>query len=62
MDTLKISNVSRFFSLLLLYEKPRHGYELLVEVGKGTGQRQSAGQVYPFLRALQKQKLIIIEA
>ncbi len=60
MKQLKVTNLSRFFALLLLYEKPRHGYELLKETGKGLGKKQSAGQVYPFLRTLQKQGYVII--
>ncbi|MBU1197456.1 PadR family transcriptional regulator [Candidatus Micrarchaeota archaeon] len=61
MPELKVSNFSRFFALLLLYEKPRHGYELLKEVGHRLGQRQSAGQVYPFLRTLQRRHYVSVE-
>ena len=60
MKELKVTNLSRFFALLLLYDKPRHGYELLKETGKGLGKKQSAGQVYPFLRLLQKQGYVSV--
>ncbi len=61
MTELKVSNFGRFSALLLLYEKPRHGYELLKQVGEQLGRRQSAGQIYPFLRALQRQHLVSVE-
>lgn len=57
---MRVTNFGRFFALLLLYDKPRHGYEVLKVVGAGLGRRESAGQVYPFLGALQKRRYVVV--
>ncbi len=49
---LKVNNLARLSTLLLLLEKPRHGYELFSEVEKRTGSRIGSSQVYPFLKNL----------
>lgn len=55
---LRITNLTKFLTLLLLYEKPRHGYEIIKDVGSKLGQNVSPGQIYPFLAALEKQGYI----
>ncbi len=50
----KIINMVKFFSLCLLYEGPRYGYELITEISKKTGRKVSPGQIYPFLKKLEE--------
>jgi len=56
-----ITNLTKFYTLLLLNEAPRHGYELMTELGEKTGKKPSAGQIYPLLRNLKKKGLVTCE-
>jgi len=40
--------------LWLLSDKPRHGYELILEFKRLTGRKLKPAMVYPFLRKLEK--------
>ena len=51
---VKVNNFGKFCVLLLLAERPVHGYELIKRVGERTGGRASPGQIYPFLKLLEK--------
>jgi DNA-binding PadR family transcriptional regulator len=53
-----ITNLTKFYTFLLLNEAPRHGYELMAELGKKTGKKPSAGQIYPLLRSLERKGLV----
>lgn len=53
-----MTNLTKFYTLLLLNEAPRHGYELMTELGKKTGKKPSAGQIYPLLRNLKNKGLL----
>ena len=38
MEKVKITNMAKFYILALLYEKPRHGYEIIkLPTPKGVG-------------------------
>jgi DNA-binding PadR family transcriptional regulator len=56
-----IANLTKFYTLLLLSEAPRHGYELMTELERRTGKRPSAGQIYPLLKSLKKKGLVTCE-
>jgi len=58
---IKITNMAKFYALLLLYEKPRHGYELIHCIGEKLGEKTGPGQIYPFLKKLQKNGLIVLK-
>ncbi|MBE0511799.1 PadR family transcriptional regulator [Candidatus Bathyarchaeota archaeon] len=47
--------------LWLLSRKPRHGYELIKEFRKLTGQRLKPGIVYPFLHWLEDEGFAVSE-
>lgn len=53
-----IGDFSRFYILLLLFEGPKHGYEIIYEISKRLGQKVSPSLVYPFLKALEKNGLV----
>jgi len=55
---IKIASLVKFYTILLLIEKPKHGYELMKRLEKQIGQKISPSQVYPFLRLLEKEGLI----
>ncbi len=58
MKEIDISNTTKLYAVLLLAEKPKHGYELIKEIGKKLGKKVSAGQIYPFLARMKKQGLV----
>lgn len=39
--------------LTLLREEPRHGYDIMRELGVRLGKKPSAGQIYPLLKKMQ---------
>ena len=53
-----MTNLTKFYLLCVLQRKKMHGYEVMEELGKITGKKPSAGQIYPLLKALQKKKYI----
>ena len=53
-----MTNLTKLYILVLLHESPRHGYELMEELGKRTGKKPSAGQIYPLLKKLQKKNYL----
>jgi len=59
MKEPKITNIVKFYTLLLLYEKPRHGYEIIKNLSTKLEKNISAGEIYPFLKKLQKGNYII---
>jgi DNA-binding PadR family transcriptional regulator len=61
MKEVKITSLAKFYSLMLLYEGPKHGYDLIKTVEKKSGKKFSPGQVYPFLTKLEKNNLIKIK-
>ncbi len=61
MEEIEITNLTKFYSLILLYQGPKHGYELIKEIEEHTGKKPSTSQIYPFLAKLQEKKLIKVE-
>lgn len=61
MAKIKITNLVKFYALLLLYEGPKHGYEIIKEISAKLGVKISPGQIYPFLSKLAQQKYIIFQ-
>jgi DNA-binding PadR family transcriptional regulator len=53
-----LTDFSRFYMLLLLYEGEKHGYQIMSDIEHRLGQRASPSLVYPFLRALEGQGLV----
>jgi len=50
-----LRSLERPLILLLLFRRPRHGYELIHEFKKLTGRKLKPGFVYPFLHWLEKE-------
>jgi len=49
---MDIKNVSNLYTLLLLSEGPKHGYEISKYIEEKTGKKLSPGQIYPFFQKL----------
>ncbi len=58
MEEIKVMNMVKFFGLLLLYQSPKHGYELIKEIESQMGKKPSTGQIYPFLNTLLENGII----
>ena len=58
MEDIKINNMVKFYTLCLLANEPKHGYDLIQELKEKLERRISASNVYPFLNTLRKNKLI----
>lgn len=58
MEKIRITNMVKFYTLSLLYQKPRHGYEIIKNLGNTLGRKISAGEIYPFLELLNKNNYI----
>jgi DNA-binding PadR family transcriptional regulator len=58
MVNVKITNMVKFYTLILLYHGPKHGYELIKELEDKLERKISASNIYPFLNSLKKNKLI----
>lgn len=56
-----ISDFSRFYILLLLFEGPKHGYDIISKIEERLGQRASPSLVYPFLKSLEASGLLALE-
>lgn len=49
-----VSNMAKFYMLMLLSDGPKHGYELMKSLEDKIERRVSPAQTYPFLRILEK--------
>lgn len=58
---VKISNIVKLYTVLLLRESPKHGYELMKELEERLDMKISPGQMYPFLSILEDNGHIKIE-
>ncbi len=52
------TNLTKFYTLLLLGDGPKHGYEIIKELERKLGKKPSAGQIYPLLKKMEKKGLI----
>jgi DNA-binding PadR family transcriptional regulator len=53
-----LSDFSRFYILMILYEGPAHGYSILDQFKKRIGKEISPSLVYPFLQQLEEKGLV----
>jgi DNA-binding PadR family transcriptional regulator len=56
---IKITNMVKFYTLLLVSSKPMHGYDIIMEISDKLGRKISAGQIYPFLKTLEKNGIVV---
>ena len=53
-----LSDFSRFYILMVLYEGPAHGYSILSRFKQRLGKEVSPSLVYPFLQQLEEKGLV----
>jgi len=53
-----LSDFSRFYILMILYEGPAHGYSILNRFKERLGKEVSPSLVYPFLQQLEEKGLV----
>lgn len=53
-----LSDFSRFYILMILYEGPAHGYSIIDRFKKRIGKEISPSLVYPFLQQLEEKGLV----
>jgi len=53
-----LSDFSRLFILMILYEGPAHGYSIINSFKKRVGKEVSPSLVYPFLQQLEEKDLV----
>jgi PadR family transcriptional regulator, regulatory protein PadR len=58
LDNFLLTDFSRFYILLLLFEGQKHGYQIMSNVERRLDQKVSPSLVYPFLRLLEDQGLV----
>jgi len=58
--SIKVNTLIKFYILVLLYEGPRHGYDLLKNLEKVLETNIGSSQVYPFLHKLRDEGLLEI--
>lgn len=54
MKDVKVTNIVKLYAMLLLLEGPKTGYAIIKKATEETGRKASPGQIYPFLKALQR--------
>lgn len=58
MGQVKVNNFVKLHALVLLGQGPKHGYELIKEIGQRLDKKVSPGEIYPFLALLEEKELI----
>lgn len=53
-----LTNLNKFYVMTLLVRRSMHGYDIIEQLGKYTGKKPSAGQIYPLLKKLEKKGYI----
>ena len=61
MPDVKITNLIKCYTLMLLYKRPMHGYELIKELETCLSQKISSSHVYPFLKILKRNRLVAMK-
>ncbi len=57
-EKIKVNTVIKLYTLILLYEGPKHGYQIMKRLEEMTGSSVGPSQVYPFLRQLEEGGII----
>ncbi|MBI2133828.1 PadR family transcriptional regulator [Candidatus Woesearchaeota archaeon] len=55
---MQINSLINFYTLLLLKDRPKHGYEIIKDLREKLERKVSPSQVYPFLTLLSEKGII----
>lgn len=61
MENIKVGNLIKFYTVVLINKGPKYGYELIKELEHLFGKEISPAHVYPFLKILQRNKLVEVK-
>ena len=61
MKEVNVNNMVKFHVITSLYSKPKHGYDLIMELNRSMEKRASPGQIYPFLQLLRKNNYVTFQ-
>ena len=61
MTDLEIHHVFRLYTLILLQEGEKTGYEIMNRIEESVGEKPSTSFIYPFLSDLNEQGLVSVE-
>lgn len=61
MEDLKIHHVFRLYSLILLQEGEKTGYEIIDRIEESVGEKPSTSFIYPFLSDLEEEGLVSVD-
>ncbi|MFP4006071.1 MAG: helix-turn-helix transcriptional regulator [Candidatus Hadarchaeia archaeon] len=53
-----LTSLTKFYTLALLSQKPRHGYEIMKVVEERIGKKPSTGQIYPLLEEFENEGIV----
>jgi len=57
-SSIRVNTVIKLYTLILLYNGPKHGYEVMKHLEKMLGTSIGPSQVYPFLHRLRRAGLL----
>lgn len=58
---MKVTSLLKLYILLLLYEGPKHGYDLIKSLEEKLGHKPSSSHIYPFLKKLENAGFVELE-
>lgn len=61
MTEIDLSNVNRLYTVLLLESGEKHGYQIIKDIEKITGNKPTTSHIYPFLEKLTKKEVASVE-
>jgi DNA-binding PadR family transcriptional regulator len=61
MEEIDLSNVNRLYTVLLLESGEKHGYQLIKDIEKITGNKPTTSHIYPFLEKLTEKGVASVE-
>lgn len=61
MTEIDLSNVNRLYTILLLESEEKHGYQLIKDIEKITGNKPTTSHIYPFLEKLTEKGVVTVE-
>jgi DNA-binding PadR family transcriptional regulator len=61
MTDIDLSNVNRLYTVLLLESGEKHGYQIIKDIEKITGNKPTTSHIYPFLEKLTEKGVATVE-
>jgi len=62
IEAIKINTVIKLYTLVMLLDGPKHGYEIIKSLEEKFDVKVGPSQIYPFLRKLESAGLLKVES